>query len=76
MDLAATARIRNRWKKFRKLLPFLTSKTPPLEMKDGVYASCVRSSITYGSETRPFLFDVRLTFERADIHMIRCVVTP
>ena len=28
-DLAATARIRNRWMKFRELLPFLTSSAPP-----------------------------------------------
>ena len=40
-------------------------------MKGRVYASCVRSSITYGSETRPFLADVGLKFERAEMHMIR-----
>ena len=54
-DLAATARIRNGWMKFRELLPFLTSRAPPLEMKGRVYASCVRSSMTSGSETRPLL---------------------
>ena len=32
-DLAATARIKNGWIKFRELLPFLTSRAPPLEMK-------------------------------------------
>ena len=32
-DLAATARIKNGWMKFRELLPFLTSRAPPLEMK-------------------------------------------
>ena len=51
-DLAATARIRNGWMTFRELFPFLTSRAPPLEMKGRVYASCVRSSMTYGSETR------------------------
>ena len=35
-DLVATARIRNGWMKFRELLPFLTSRSPPLEMKGGV----------------------------------------
>ena len=44
--LAATARIRNGWMKFRELLPFLTSRAPPLEMKGRMYASCVRSSMT------------------------------
>ena len=67
-DLAATVRIRNGWMKFRELLPFLTSRD---EMKGRVYASCVRSSMTYGSETRPLLVDVGLKFERAEMQMIR-----
>ena len=46
--------------KFRELLPFLTSRALPLEMKGRVYGSCVRSSMTYGSETRPLLADVGL----------------
>ena len=54
-DLAATARIRNGWMKFREVLPFLTSRAPPLEMKAQVYSSCVRSSMAFGSETRPLL---------------------
>ena len=32
-DLASTARIRNGWMKFRELLPFLTIRASPLEMK-------------------------------------------
>ena len=52
-DLAATARIRNGWMKFREPLPFLTSRAPLLDMECRVYASYVRSSMTYGSETRP-----------------------
>ena len=53
--------------KFRELLPFLISRAPPLEMKGRVYASCVRSSMTYGSETRHLLVDVGLNFERAEM---------
>ena len=64
-------RIRNVWMKFRDLLPFLTSRDLPLEMKGRVYASCVRSSMTYGSETRPLLVDVGLKCERAEMQMIR-----
>ena len=52
-DFAATARLKNGWMKFRELLPFLTSRAPPPEMKGRVHASCVRGSMTYGSETRP-----------------------
>ena len=64
-DLAPTIRIRNGWMMFRELLSFLTSRAPPLEMKGRVYASCVRSSMTSGSETRPLLVDAGLQFERA-----------
>ena len=56
--------------KFRELLPFLTSRAPPLEMKSRVYASCVRSIMTYGNETRPLIVDVGLTFERAEMQII------
>ena len=70
-DLAATARIRNGWMKFREILPFLTSRALPLEMKVRVYASCDRSSMHYGSETRPLLVDVGLKFERAEMQMIK-----
>ena len=66
-DLAATARIRNGWMKFRELLPFRTSRATLLEMK----GSCVRSSMTYGSETRPLLVDVGLKFDGAEMRMIR-----
>ena len=48
----------------------MTSRAPPLEMKDRVYASCVRSRLTYGSETRPLLVDVGLKLERAEMQMI------
>ena len=71
-DLAATARIRNGWMKFREVFSsFLTSRAPPLEMNGRVYASCVRSSMIYGSETRPLLVDVGLKFERVEMQMIR-----
>ena len=40
-------------------------------MKGRLYASCVKSSMNYGSETRPLLADVRLKFERVEMQMIR-----
>ena len=57
--------------KFRELLPFLTSRAPLLKIKGRGYASCVRSSMICGSETRSLLFDVGLKFERAEMQMIR-----
>ena len=71
VDLAASARIRNGWMKFWDILPFLTTRALPLEMKSQVYASCVRSSMTYGSETRPSQAHVSLKFKREDMQMIR-----
>ena len=62
-DLAATARIRNGWMKFRELLPFLKSRSPPLEIKGQVYASCVRSSMTYGSESRPLQIEMQMMMD-------------
>ena len=49
----------------------MTSRTPMLDMKGRVYASCVRSCIIYGNETKPLLRDVGLKFERAEMQMIR-----
>ena len=69
--LSVPVRIRNGWMKLWELLPFLISRAPPLEMKGRVYASCVRSSMTYGSDTMPLLADVGLKFERAEMQMIR-----
>ena len=43
---------------------------PPLEIKGRVYASCVRNSMTYGSEPRPLLVDAGLKFESAEIIII------
>ena len=55
--------------KFREIMPFLTSRAPPLKMKNHVYASCVRSSMIYGNKTRLLLVDVGLRFEKADDKM-------
>ena len=45
---------------FGELSTFRTSRVPLLEMKGQVYATCVRSSMTYGSDTMPLLVDVGL----------------
>ena len=67
-DLAAIARIRNGWMKFRELLLFRTFRDLPVGDER---SSCVRNSMTYGSETGSLLVDVGLKFERADMQMIR-----
>ena len=55
--------IGNGWIKVQELLPFLTSRAPPLEMKGRVYARCIKSSMSYVSETMPLLADVELKFK-------------
>ena len=70
-DLAATARIRSGSIKFRELLPFLTSKAPPLDKKGRIYVSCVKSCMVYGSETMPLLVDVGLKLERTEKQMTK-----
>ena len=40
-------------------------------MKGRVYASCVSSTMVYGSENRPWLADIGLKLERAEMQMIR-----
>ena len=47
---------------------FFIWETLLIEMVD---ARCVRSSMIYGSETRPLLAEVGLKFERAEMHIIR-----
>ena len=46
-------------------------QSSPIEMKGRMYASCVRSSITYGSETRPLLADDGLKLERTEMQTFR-----
>ena len=65
------ARIRNGWMQFRELLQLLTSRALPLKIKCRMYASCVRSSMIYSSNAVALLADVLLTFERAEMQMIR-----
>ena len=68
-DLAATASLNGM--NFLELWLYLTPRAPRLDMKDRVYASCVRNSMTYGSETMPLLAEVGLKFERSEMPLIR-----
>jgi len=52
-DAAVETRIRIGWNKFRRLVPLLTKKDILLILRGRLYSSCVRSSMSYGSETWP-----------------------
>ena len=76
-DLAVTTRVRCAWKKFHELAAFLTSRATPFKIKGKVYAACVRSVITYASETWAMKAEQQAKFERTDNAMVRkmCGVT-
>ena len=55
----------------RESMPILIARAPLLDMKGRVYASCIRSSMIYGSRTRLLLADVGLKFEEQMIRRMR-----
>ena len=52
-EIAVTTRVKMAWKKFRELLPVLTSRHLSYKTHDHVYSSCVRSAMLHASETWP-----------------------
>ena len=62
---------RHSWWRWWRFCHFWHTELPALEMNGWVYASCIGSSMTYGSVTRSLLVDVGLKFERAEMQMIR-----
>ena len=77
--VAATARCRCAWGKFRENLPLLTSKPVPFDLRGRLFSSNVRSSMLHGRETWPMTFsDALHRLCRNDRAMIRwiCGVKP
>ena len=52
-ELPTTTRVKTAWKKFKDLLPFLSSRHLPFKIHGCVYSSCVRSAMLHTSETWP-----------------------
>ena len=52
-EASSVTRTRCAWKKFRELLPILSSRTVSLKKKGSFYQACVRPVLLYGSETWP-----------------------
>ena len=50
-EIAVTTRVKTAWKKFRELLPVLTSRHLSYKTCDYVYSSRMRSTMLYASET-------------------------
>ena len=71
-------RTRCAWKKFRALLPVLTSRRFSLRKKGRAYRACVRSVLLYACETWAVKEEDTQRIERTDRAMIRwiCGVSP
>ena len=50
-EMAVTTRVKTAWKKFRELLPVLTSRHLSYKTRGHVYSSCLRSAMLHASET-------------------------
>ena len=72
-ELSSTVRVKSAWKKFRELLPVLTSRSIPLITRGRVYSSCVRSVLLYGSECWALTQSSLARLQRNDRAMIRWI---
>ena len=74
-EIMVTTRVKIAWKKFRELLPVLTSSHLSYKTCGHVYSSCVRSILLHASETWPL---TKTNLKRNDSAMIRqiCSIKP
>ena len=77
-EMAVTTRVKTAWKKFRELLPVLTSRHLSYKTRGHVYSSCVRSAMLHASETWPLTKTNLQCLQRNDRAMIRqiCCIKP
>ena len=77
-ELSTTTRVKTAWKKFKDLLPVLSSCHLSFKTCGRVYSSCVRSAMLHASETWPLTKPNLQRLQRNDRAMIRqiCNVRP
>ena len=77
-EMAVTTRVKTAWKKFRELLPILTSSHLSYKTHSHVYSSCVWSAMLHASETSPLIKTNLQHLQRNDRAMIRqiCSIKP
>ena len=77
-EIAVTTGVKTPWKKFRELLPVLTSHHFSYKTHGHVYSSCVRSAMLHASETWPLTKANLQRLQRNDRAMIRqiCSIKP
>ena len=76
--LSTTTRVKTAWKKFKDLLPALSSRHLSFKTRGCMYSSCVRSAMLHASETSPLTKPNLQRLQRNDRAMIRqiCNVRP
>ena len=74
-EITVTTRVKKTWKKFRELLPVLTSRHLSYKICGHVYSSCMRSAMLHASENWPL---IKTNLQRNDRAMIRqvCSIKP
>ena len=73
--ISVTTRVKTAWKKFRELLPVLTSRHLSYKTCGHIYSSCVLSAMLHASETWPL---TKTSLQHNDRAMIRqiCSIKP
>ena len=72
-EASSITRTRCAWKKFRELLPILSSRTFSLKKKGSFYEACVRPVLLYGSETWPVKEEDLVRLHRTEMSMLHCM---
>ena len=74
----STTRVKTAWKKFKELLPVLSSRHLSFKTRGRVYSSCLRSTMLHASETWPLTKPNLQRLQRNDRAMMRqiCNVRP
>ena len=77
-ELSTTTCVKTAWKKFKKLIPVLSSRHLSFKTLGRVYSTCVRSVMLHASETWPVTKPCPQRLQRNDRAMIRqtCNVKP
>ena len=70
-ELSTTARVKTAWKKFKELIPVLSSHHLSFKTCGHMYSSCVRSAMLHASETWPLTKPSLQRLQRNDRAMIR-----
>ena len=74
-ELSTTTRVKTVWKKFKDLLPVLSSRHLSFKTRGRVYSSCVRSAMLHVSETWPLTKPNRQRLQRNGRAIIRSAMS-